>query len=101
MRRTRGSPDVWWSPVNLLRGAVVLASDGRRTRVRWRNSYEGLDALVAERGSALLGTAVLLMGSRAAGEDLLQAALERLGRHWSRVRGDKEGYLRRTRYHLA
>lgn len=31
--------------------------------VRWKNSYEGLDALVAERGSALLGAAVLLAGS--------------------------------------
>jgi len=69
--------------------------------VRWKNSYEGLDALVAERGSALLGTAVLLTGSRAAGEDLLQAALERLVRHWGRVRGDKEAYLRRILYHLA
>ena len=69
--------------------------------MRWKNSYEGLDALVAERGSALLGTAVLLAGSRAAGEDLLQAALERLVRHWSRVRGDREGNLRRTLYHLA
>jgi RNA polymerase sigma-70 factor (sigma-E family) len=69
--------------------------------VRWKNRYEGLDALVAERGSALLGTAVLLTGSRVAGEDLLQAALERLVRHWSRVHGDKEGYLRRTMYHLA
>src|ERR1700750_1437531 len=82
----------WWPAVNLSGGAVVLASDGRRTCVRWKNSYEGLDALVAERGSALLGTAVLLAGSRVAGEDLLQAALERLVRHWSRVRGDKEGY---------
>ena len=69
--------------------------------MRWKNSYEGLDAVVAERGSALLGTAVLLAGSRVAGEDLLQAALERLVRHWGRVRGDKEGYLRRTLYHLA
>lgn len=67
----------------------------------WKKSYEGLDALVAERGDVLLGTAVLLVGSRTAGEDLLQAALERLVRHWSRVRGDKEGYLRRTIYHLA
>jgi RNA polymerase sigma-70 factor (sigma-E family) len=69
--------------------------------VRRKKSYEGLDALVAERGDVLLGTAVLLVGSRAAGEDLLQAALERLVRHWSRVHGDKEGYLRRTMYHLA
>jgi RNA polymerase sigma-70 factor (sigma-E family) len=69
--------------------------------VRWKRSFEGLDALVAERGSALLATAVLLTGSRAAGEDLVQAALERLMRSWSRVHGDKEGYLRRTLYHLA
>jgi RNA polymerase sigma-70 factor (sigma-E family) len=66
-----------------------------------KNKYEGLDALIAERGSALLGTAVLLAGSRAAGEDLLQAALERLVRHWNRVHGDREGYLRRTLYRLA
>ncbi|GAA3755190.1 hypothetical protein GCM10022225_44930 [Plantactinospora mayteni] len=61
----------------------------------------GLDTLVAERGDALLATAVLLTGSRPAAEDLLQAGLERLMRHWNRVRGDKEGYLRRTMYHLA
>jgi RNA polymerase sigma-70 factor (sigma-E family) len=69
--------------------------------VRWTRSFEGLDTLVAERGSALLATAVLLTGSRAAGEDLLQAALERLMRSWNRVHGDKEGYLRRILYHLA
>lgn len=69
--------------------------------MRWRKSFEGLDTLVAERGDALLATAVLLTGSRTAAEDLLQAALERLMRHWNRVRGDKEGYLRRTMYHLA
>lgn len=68
----------------------------------WRKKrFEGLDALVAERGSALLATAVLLTGSRVAGEDLVQAALERLMRNWHRVHGDKEGYLRRTLYHLA
>jgi len=52
--------------------------------------FDGLDALVAERGSALLGTAVLLTGSRAAGEDLVQAALERLMRSWGRVRDEPE-----------
>lgn len=68
----------------------------------WRTKrFEGLDVLVAERGSALLATAVLLTGSRAAGEDLVQAALERLMRNWHRVHGDMEGYLRRTLYHLA
>jgi RNA polymerase sigma-70 factor (sigma-E family) len=69
--------------------------------VRRGNDFEGLDALVAERGNALLATATLLAGSRPAGEDLLQAALERVMRQWSRVRGDPEGYLRRTLYHLA
>jgi len=60
-----------------------------------------LDALVADRGGALLATATLLAGSPAAGEDLLQAALERLMRHWHRVRNEPEIYLRRTIYHLA
>jgi RNA polymerase sigma-70 factor (sigma-E family) len=67
----------------------------------WSQRFDGLETLVAERGSALLGTAVLLAGSRAAGEDLLQAALERLMRSWGRVHEDRERYLRRTMYHLA
>lgn len=69
--------------------------------MRGRHEFEGLDALVAERGDALLATATLMCGSRTAGEDLLQAALERVMRQWGRVDGDPEGYLRRTLYHLA
>ena len=49
--------------------------------MRSEERFEGLDALVAERGSALLATATLLAGGPAAGEDLLQAALERVMRH--------------------
>ncbi|HUB38814.1 MAG TPA: SigE family RNA polymerase sigma factor [Streptosporangiaceae bacterium] len=60
-----------------------------------------LELFLAERGEALLRTAVLLAGSREAGEDLLQAALERLLRRWRKIEGDPEGYLRRTLYHLA
>jgi hypothetical protein len=45
--------------------------------------------------------AVALAGSRADGEDLLQAALERLVRNWHRVESDPEAYLWRTLYHLA
>ncbi len=60
-----------------------------------------LEAFLAERGDHLLRTAVLLAGSRDAGEDLLQAALERLLQHWRAVVGDPEGYLRRTLYNLA
>ena len=63
--------------------------------------FDGLDVFVAERGDALLATAVFLAGSRVAGEDLLQAGLERLMRKWHRIRGDPEGYLRRMLYHLA
>jgi DNA-directed RNA polymerase specialized sigma24 family protein len=37
-----------------------------------------LESFLAERGKPLLRTAILLTGSREAGEDLLQAALERL-----------------------
>ena len=59
-----------------------------------------LEAFLAERGAALLSTAKLLTGSREAGEDLLQAALERFLKHRHEV-GNPEGYLRRTMYNLA
>ena len=60
-----------------------------------------LEQFLAERADRLLRTAVLLTGSREAGQDLLQAALERLLRHWRTLSGDPEGYLRRTLYNLA
>ena len=60
-----------------------------------------LEQFLAERGDHLLRTAVLLAGSKEAGEDLLQAALERLLRRWPAIEGNPEGYLRRTLYHLA
>ena len=61
----------------------------------------GAWTLVGERGAELLRAAVALTGSRADGEDLLQAALERVLRNWRRVESDPEGYLRRTLYNLA
>jgi RNA polymerase sigma-70 factor (sigma-E family) len=63
--------------------------------------FPGLDAFLADRGTALLRTAVLIAGSKEAGEDLLQLALERALRCWPRLHGNPEGYLRRTLYHLA
>jgi RNA polymerase sigma-70 factor (sigma-E family) len=60
-----------------------------------------LERLFEERGKHLLRAAVALTGSRADGEDLLQAALERLLRNQRRVETDPEAYLRRTLYHLA
>lgn len=60
-----------------------------------------LESFLAERGDYLLRSAVLLTGSREAGEDLLQAALERVLRRWRAIEGNPEGYIRRTMYHLA
>jgi RNA polymerase sigma-70 factor (sigma-E family) len=60
-----------------------------------------MERFLAERADRLMRTAVLLTGSREAGQDLLQTALERLLRHWHRLDGDPEGYLRRTLYNLA
>lgn len=62
---------------------------------------EDLEQFLAQRGRALLRTAVLLAGSVEAGEDLLQSAIERLLRQRHRLTGDPEGYLRRTLYNLA
>jgi RNA polymerase sigma-70 factor (sigma-E family) len=60
-----------------------------------------LELFLAERADRLMRAAVLLTGGRDAGQDLLQAALERLIRHWPRLDGDPEAYLRRTLYNLA
>jgi RNA polymerase sigma-70 factor (sigma-E family) len=60
-----------------------------------------LELFLAERGERLLRTAILLAGSQEEGKDLLQAALERVFRHWRGLRGDPESYLRRTMVHLA
>jgi RNA polymerase sigma-70 factor (sigma-E family) len=60
-----------------------------------------LERLLDERGQDLMRAAVALTGSCADGEDLLQAALERLLRNWRRVDTDPEGYLRRILYNLA
>jgi RNA polymerase sigma factor (sigma-70 family) len=59
------------------------------------------ERLLAERGNQLMGTAIALGGSRDAGEDLLQAALERVLRKPRQVDSDLEGYLRRVLYNLA
>lgn len=60
-----------------------------------------LERFLTDRADQLLRTAMLLTGSREAGQDLLQSALERLLRHWSGLDGDPEAYLRRTLYNLA
>jgi len=64
------------------------------------NSAE-LERLLADRGDQLMRAAIALGGSRQAGEDLLQAALERVLRKSRLVESDIEGYLRRVLYNLA
>ncbi|MGO8960230.1 MAG: sigma-70 family RNA polymerase sigma factor [Streptosporangiaceae bacterium] len=60
-----------------------------------------VEQLLAERGDQLIRAAIALAGSRAEGEDLLQAAIERTLRRPRRIESDLEGYLRRTLYNLA
>ena len=60
-----------------------------------------LEQLLADRGPSLLAAAIALAGSRPDGEDLLQAALERVLRKPRRIETDAEGYLRRVLYNLA
>jgi len=62
---------------------------------------DSLEQFPAERGGPLLRAAKLLTGSQETAEDLLQAALERLLKHWGRIDGDPEGYLRRTLCNLT
>jgi RNA polymerase sigma-70 factor (sigma-E family) len=73
----------------------------RRTAMANDRTVRELERFLAERADRLMRTAVLLTGSREAGQDLLQTALERLIRHWRRLDGDPEAYLRRTLYNLA
>lgn len=60
-----------------------------------------LERLLGERGSQLMRVAIALAGDRQEGEDLLQAALERVLRKPRQVDSDTEGYLRRVLYNLA
>jgi DNA-directed RNA polymerase specialized sigma24 family protein len=64
-----------------------MAADRRAAR---------LEEFLADRAEPLLHATILLNGSREAGEDLLQAALERTWRRWRVIEGDPEGYLRLT-----
>jgi RNA polymerase sigma-70 factor (sigma-E family) len=60
------------------------------------------EEFVAARGSALLRTATLLCAaSRHDAEDVVQSALEKAYRHWSRIDGDPEPYVRRILVNLT
>jgi RNA polymerase sigma-70 factor (sigma-E family) len=59
------------------------------------------EAFVDGRSTALLRTAYLLTGDRGHAEDLLQTALLRTARHWSRAREAPEAYVRRVLVNLS
>ena len=59
------------------------------------------DEFVIGRSPALLRTAMLLTGDRHDAEDLVQSALLRVARHWSRARDNPEAYCRRVLVNLA
>src|SRR3954451_11299334 len=59
------------------------------------------EQFVAGSGRRLLRTAVLLVGDLGHAEDLVQVALERTARHWSRLDGAPEAYARVVLARLA
>ncbi len=82
--------------------AATTASDQATARDHQHaQARDEVERLLAERGEHLMRAAIALTGSRSDGEDLLQAALERLLRRWGRIEGDVEGYLRRILYNMA
>lgn len=59
------------------------------------------DRFVLDRSTALLRTAVLLVGDRGHAEDILQTALLRLAARWRSVHTAPEAYVRRVLVNLA
>lgn len=59
------------------------------------------DEFVVARSPALLRTATLLLGDRTDAEDLLQTALLRVARHWSKAIENPDAYTRRVLVNLA
>jgi RNA polymerase sigma-70 factor (sigma-E family) len=59
------------------------------------------EAFVEHRSTALLRLAFLLTGDRGHAEDLLQVALLRTARHWSRAREAPEAYARKALLNLS
>src|SRR4051812_16984443 len=74
------------------------SADGVLVGMRLDSTFE---EFVEGRSTALLRTAYLLTGDRGHAEDLLQTALLRTARHWSRVRGSPEAYARQVLVNLS
>jgi len=59
------------------------------------------EAFVAARSTPLLRTAILLTGDRSEAEDLLQVALLRVARRWSRAAESPDAYTKRVLANLS
>ena len=59
------------------------------------------EEFVASSGRRLLRTAYLLVGDRLHAEDLVQTALERTARRWTKISGTPEAYARTVLANLA
>lgn len=59
-----------------------------------REQEAAFEEFVAGSGTRLLRLAVLLIGDRGHAEDVVQTALERTARHWSKLDGAPEAYAR-------
>jgi RNA polymerase sigma-70 factor (sigma-E family) len=66
-----------------------------------RELGEDFERFVLERSTALLRTAVLLVGDRGHAEDLVQTALLRLAARWRSVGDHPEAYVRTVLVNLA
>jgi len=63
-----------------------------------RSAEDEFHAFVVARTPALSRTAFLLTGDAHLAEDLVQTALFQAARHWHRIEGDPEPYVRRILY---
>jgi RNA polymerase sigma-70 factor (sigma-E family) len=66
-----------------------------------RREQRAFEGFVAGASARLLRTAYLLTGDRGHAEDLVQTALLRTARRWSRARRQPEAYARRVLVNLA
>jgi RNA polymerase sigma-70 factor (sigma-E family) len=69
--------------------------------VRGMRVDPSFEAFVESRSTALLRSAYLLTGDHGHAEDLVQTALLRTARHWSRARAAPEAYVRQVLVNLS
>ena len=64
-------------------------------------TIDDFESFVRGRSTALLRTSFLLVGDRGHAEDLLQEVLAKTAKHWHRIQGPPEPYVRRALLNAA